>query len=200
MEDAIERKLRRELSSIEPMTEARIVYILVEIRKLIERKNQKQQYFALDFHCSWALHTTMDRAGAERILRRFDEAYEPLKDRRLAELPRTFANEFEATVGLKNFRTQLGEFLTAYSLPTNVIQDNWTSFIRQYVAVIEDCPLTIKETAIPLKNITHVTVHIDEAQKEITEAGQSYELYRIRWVSHGKNNKQGIFEIYNTIP
>ena len=112
MEDAIERKLRRELSSIELMTESRVVYILVEIRKLIERTNQKPRYIPLDFHCSWALHATMDRREAKRILKRFDEAYELLKDKSLDELPRTFANEFRATAGLENFRTNLGEFLT----------------------------------------------------------------------------------------
>ena len=75
------------------MTESRVVYILVEIRKLIERTNQKPRYIPLDFHCSWALHATMDRREAKRILKRFDEAYELLKDKSLDELPRTFANE-----------------------------------------------------------------------------------------------------------
>jgi hypothetical protein len=201
MEDAIERKLRRELSSKAHLTEARVVYILAEVRKLIERTRQQQTYFALNFHCSWALHTTTDRGrAAARILKRFDEAYELLRGKSLSELPRILANEIQATVGLETFRASLQAFLTAYGLPTTVVQDNWTKFLRQYVAVIEDCPLTIKDPAISLNNIKQVTVHKDDAHKKITEAGESFKVFRIRWVSHGKNNKTGTIEVYYTIP
>ena len=201
MEDALERKLRRELSSKAHLTEARVVYILAAIRKLIERTRQQKIYFALNFHCSWALHTTMDRGGgAERILKRFDKAYELLKDKSLDELPTMLADDLKATVGLENFRASLGAFLTAYGLPAKIVQDDWTKFLHQYAAVIEDCPLTIKDDTINLQNIKQVTVHKDDAQKKITGAGKSFKVFRIRWVSHGKNNKKGTVEMYHTIP
>lgn len=46
-----------------------------EIRKAIEQAGEQQQYFALDFYCSFALHMRKSRAGAKRILGRFDRAY-----------------------------------------------------------------------------------------------------------------------------
>ena len=92
-----------ELSSIELMTESRVVYILVEIRKLIERTNQKPRYIPLDFHCSWALHATMDRREAKRILKRFDEAYELLKDKSLDELQRTLPTSSGQLLGWREF-------------------------------------------------------------------------------------------------
>jgi len=143
MEDAIVSKLRRELSSNAPITEAKVVYILVEIRKLIERTHQKQHYFPLDFHCSWALHAGMDRCGATRILRRFDNAYELLKEKSLGELDTILHNELRATMDMEQFRGCLEEFLTTYKLPTTAVKDDWTQFLRHYSAVIEDCPLTV---------------------------------------------------------
>src|SRR5437867_1739661 len=72
---AIEEKLNRQLSSKAPVTEARVVYILVLTRKLLERQGELNKYPMLRFYCDWALHTNMDRAGAQRILRLFDEAH-----------------------------------------------------------------------------------------------------------------------------
>jgi len=63
-------KLRRELQ-VGITSESQVVYILVEIRKAIEQAGEQMKYCALDFYCSWALHTKMDRAGAVKILKRF---------------------------------------------------------------------------------------------------------------------------------
>jgi hypothetical protein len=47
--------------------EAQLVYVLVEIRKLLEITHRAEKYPALSFHRDWALHSRMDRAGALRI-------------------------------------------------------------------------------------------------------------------------------------
>jgi len=158
MEDAIVTKLRRELSSRGPLTEARVVYILAEIRKLMERKRQQKKYYALSFHCSWALHPTMDRGGAGRILRRFDKAFELLKDKRLHELPANLRDEINATIGLEKFQDELKTFLVAHQFPTRIVEKEWTKFLRQYAAVIEDCALTLRDKSLGLQYIKKVTV------------------------------------------
>jgi hypothetical protein len=118
MVDEIVTKLRRQLLSKAHLTEVRVVYILSEIRKLLERTKQQNGYFALSFHCSWALHTKMDRGGADRILRRFDAVYEPLKGKNIEDLPRSLQNELNATLGLDKFREELGALLVVHHLPT----------------------------------------------------------------------------------
>jgi hypothetical protein len=80
-------KLERELQ-LDITTERQVVYILVEIRKAIEQAGELAKYFALDFYCSFALHTRMSRAGARRILERFDRAYPILVQKQ--KLPRDF--------------------------------------------------------------------------------------------------------------
>jgi hypothetical protein len=201
VKDAIEEKLRRQLSSRAHLTECRVVYILAEIRKLIERERQQKKYYALTFHCSWALHTTMDRGeGAARILKRFDKAYVLLKEKNLHDLPTDLSNDLIETIDLKKFRAELDMFLTAHDLPRHVVGHDWTKFLRLYAAVIEDCALIIKDETIDLKNITHVTVHKDDAQKKIRGAGKTFTVFRIRWISLGKNNKTGTLDNYYTVP
>ncbi len=87
---AIIEKLDRELH--EPVTtERQVVYILVELRKLMERNGDTGKYFALNFSCDWGVHTKLDRTGAARIVRHFNK-YQELIDsprpRRKAPCPR----------------------------------------------------------------------------------------------------------------
>jgi hypothetical protein len=71
---SIVKRLHHELAQ-DITIERQVVYILAEIRKLLELRQEKKKYFALNFYCCWALPTKMDRAGAKRILERFDRAH-----------------------------------------------------------------------------------------------------------------------------
>jgi len=72
---AIIEKLDRELQ--EPGgTNWQVVYILVELRKLMERNGDADRYLALNLYCDWAVHTKMDRTGATRIVERFNQCQE----------------------------------------------------------------------------------------------------------------------------
>jgi hypothetical protein len=53
-------------------SEVQVVYLLAGIRKIIERDKIRDQYSDLNFHCDWALHSSLDRAAAKAILREFD--------------------------------------------------------------------------------------------------------------------------------
>ena len=73
---SIVEKLQKELEE-EVTTERHVVYILAEVRKLLEVRGRADdnKFKALHFYCSWALHTKMKREGAARILERFDTAH-----------------------------------------------------------------------------------------------------------------------------
>jgi hypothetical protein len=98
---SILKKLDQELR-LDIETERQVVYILAELRKVLEQANEIHDYFALDFYCSFALHTVMDRAGAQRILQRFDAAHPFLVSKQ--ELPRDLAKEISETIHLRKFR------------------------------------------------------------------------------------------------
>src|SRR5271156_2925626 len=108
--DKLDQALRQDIS-----TEGQVVYILVEIRKLIEQDRELREYFALDFYCSFALHTVMDREGARRILERFDRAHPLLVSNQ--PLPTELKKEIQDTTKLAKFREQLEAFITSNGLP-----------------------------------------------------------------------------------
>src|SRR5690349_20466399 len=84
MEQAMVRKLRNELQQ-EITTERQVVYILVELRKLMELANDGAAFFALKFFCDWAVHTELDQQGAARIVKRFDKQQEFIEEMGRAE-------------------------------------------------------------------------------------------------------------------
>lgn len=64
MKKDIWSKLRRELN--EPISsERQVVYILVELRKLLELSGSDEHFPALNFYCDWALHAVLDQEGAQ---------------------------------------------------------------------------------------------------------------------------------------
>ena len=186
--NSILNKLRGELE-LEVTTERQVVYILVEIRKAIEQAGELENYFTLDFYCSFALHTRMSRAGARRILERFDRAHPFLVKKE--EISRELRKEIEQTTNLEEFREELKQFLNANKLPTRLFTepDAWSKFIQLYGSIIDECELVLK--SVHLKYIDRVVLQLDVAPEIIkTEFGNQM-LFKIRWVCHGKDGTRG---------
>jgi hypothetical protein len=198
-EPAILRKLRGALAQ-DISTEGQVVYVLVEIRKLIERIDESRQYETLYFYCSWAVHTRMTKAVANDMLEKFDEAHPLLKNRGLDELPRELSNRIQEMTAMRRFHQQLSDFLRRYELDCRIVWNQWTAFLRLYASIIEGCPLTVKAEGNKLKNIKKVVVCVDDAREQIHEGGEKYLLYRLRWTCHGKDDSTGTLETYFTIP
>ena len=76
MEKDIVRKIRK-LFAAGVDSEERVVYLLVELRKLMELNGDFDNYPALKFYCDWVAHPSMDRVPAGRIVELFDR-YEHL--------------------------------------------------------------------------------------------------------------------------
>src|SRR5689334_22719679 len=54
--------------------EIQVVYILVELRKLLEHDGKKHAYPVLNFYANWVVHTKLSASPvADRIVRLFDE-------------------------------------------------------------------------------------------------------------------------------
>ncbi len=67
----LERALARPITS-----EEQVVYILVELRKLMELNGDSLTFPSLQFHCDWVAHPVMDRAPAKKIVSLFDKHQE----------------------------------------------------------------------------------------------------------------------------
>lgn len=188
--NSILKKLQDELQ-LDVTTERQVVYILVEIRKAIEQAGELDNYQALDFYCSFALHTKMTRAGAKRILERFDKAHHLLVKKQ--ELSRELREEIAQTTKFEKFHDEMKTFLTANSLPTRLFdnEDAWAKFMHFYGRIIDECELVLRGNGTHLQFIDRVVVHLDTGTK-VRESDFGNELlFRICWTCHGKDGTCG---------
>ena len=187
--NSILRKLRAELD-LEVTTERQVVYILVEIRKAIEQAGELENYYALDFYCSFALHTKMSRAGAKRILERFDKAHPLLV--KGEKIPQELKKEIEQTTKLEECRAELKSFVKAHELPTRLFTepDAWARFVHHYGNIIDECQLVLSGDRVQLQSIDRVVVSLETGKLLETEFGNQV-IFRLRWICHGKDGTCG---------
>jgi len=101
-------------------SECRVVYLLVEIRKLLERTGTRRHYYALKFYCDWVVHTELAQAGAFRILQRFDSGVKAIQhDPRALEAE--LGKELSGTIRLEKFKRELKSLLQMEGLPTDLL-------------------------------------------------------------------------------
>lgn len=156
MEAEILAKLSHLLSR--PITEeCQVVYFLVELRKALEIRGLFTQYPALRFYCDWAVHTRMDRAGAEEVLKRIDDVETADSFGMFGTGGRRLAIAWDF-LSQDVFRRDLHEALRGLALQTEICTTNdlWVSFVEVYAGVVSDCSLAIKS-----KNVA--TEYVEEA-------------------------------------
>ena len=68
-------KLNHELT--QPIeSEGQVVYLLVEIRKLLELNQDSGSFETLKFCCDWIAHPLLTGSMAQKIVRQFDQAHQ----------------------------------------------------------------------------------------------------------------------------
>ena len=183
-------------------TEVQVVYLMAGIRKLIERDEAQDHYPLLRFHCDWALHSRMDRAGARRLLKIFDEAHLNFKNKlEWSDLPKPVQHALDEIAKMRGFEKEFERFVDEYGLPqlTRDHRDGWVRFLRLYAKVVEDIPLCVDvKKGDEIKNISRVTMHLDDAKETVKAAGFEDFFYRMRWVLHDKNGESGSLSIFNS--
>ena len=131
-------------------TECAVVYLLAEVRKLLERDDPQQRHGAVWMHCHWALHVDLHSPKTTLEFLKFVDCWvtntvadlfprgtwKPLQEHYL----------FKDFIYLDTFRTQLKTFLACYGLPTQLCDqdDRWFAFLSSYAGVIEDGSLTAR--------------------------------------------------------
>jgi hypothetical protein len=175
-EDAIIGKLHAVLSD-EVDSECKVLYILAESRKLLDKYPPNPIPFALKLYCHWALHIDLSHTNTTlTFLKRIDEFVGSvlggkqglvLQYRMLQEL-----------VLLTTFREQLKNFLQAYGLPTAVCDDDarWHKFLKSYAGIIEDGSLSCPAKSAELNFVSEVTFN-----KGKTAKAGSYFPFDLSW-------------------
>jgi hypothetical protein len=185
--DAIINKL--ELALIAPISsEQQVVYLLVEIRKLLERDKKAKSYRALQFCCDWAVHPVMDRADALYILKKLDQGIETLVRSQGTAVDIFTKARVDADPMLR-LSSDLKTFLSEYSLPAAIVtRDRFSEFLNYYTRVIEDCPLTYEDKANDLRHIESVVVRWrDVPLHEQSQSGIDTFLFGAEWTFNLKH-------------
>ena len=123
-EDIISQKIRKELANLPIDTEPRVMYLLIEIRKVLEHDDIKNSF--LRFYGDWVVHTKMDRPFAKEV---FNEI-----------------NNDDSEVGnhIKSFnllKNEIKIFLEVNNLPTDLINEHWTIFREKLIDILIDTPI-----------------------------------------------------------
>jgi hypothetical protein len=180
------RKLSEELR--EPIkSERQVVYLLVEVRKLLELTGELDNRPALKFHCDWLVHSELRGPQAQDVVRKFNryqELTEALhaKEQTPPEAMQVLA-EVDAVLKLANFRQDLREFLEQHGLDSSLTKngDKWHSFLGAYCGIISDCPL--KCVIQGLQFTEAVVLSVFDAKLQ----GTPYQL-AIRWSWRAKRS------------
>jgi hypothetical protein len=130
-------KLQEQISD-----ESQAVYIMVELRKLLERDGLKSTYDLVNFYGNWVVHPQLEKCPiADQIVRFFDD------------LQRIDAGEMRPTkrgisrlIGHVPFQRQLRDCLVHFALPTSLSEDaQFGAFRVELGNVLEECPLLIQK-------------------------------------------------------
>lgn len=156
VKDQIVEKLRAVLSD-EIDSECKVVYILCETRKLLDKYPADPVPLTLKMYCHWALHIDLTNpATTSALLERIDTfaAGVLAGNVNVVEEHRMF-REF---LWLDTFREQFRAFLRTYDLPTTVCDDDlhWHKFLTHYAGVIEDGSLSCQAKTQRLNNVKEV--------------------------------------------
>jgi len=156
MKEQIIKKLRAALSN-EVDNECKVVYVLCESRKLLEKYPPDPTPFALKPYCHWALHVDLTSPGTIFPFLQWVDDFAAgvlAGETNVVEEHRIF-REF---VFLDTFRQQFRQFLKAYGLPTAVCDEDprWHEFLKLYAGIIEDGSLSCQAKTQRLNLVSEV--------------------------------------------
>jgi hypothetical protein len=154
MQDQITKKIAAERER-GITTESQAVYLLVEIRKFLDRKGASAPaYESLRLYSDWVVHIDLKGPRAQSIVKRADAFYPKLI---AGELTKDERSDFGKMFLLDRFREELGQLFAALNI--RPFEDTeWNRFLSCLLNVVEDCPLFCKNGGALLANVDEVVV------------------------------------------
>jgi hypothetical protein len=182
-------------------TERQVVYILAQIRKLMELEKSQNRYVALNFHCNWALHPELSiSAEGRRIVEIFDRAEafliqmeNTVPGQPMANPDSSWMEPLENVVELSHLKSEFQQFCHDHGISGKLVtsETEWLNFIDKYAFVIEEVPLVSSDA-----NLQHVKKVITRripipSGMNAAEVGKRYYL-AIQWEWMSPNGVQKV--------
>lgn len=122
--------------------ECEVLYLLVEIRKLIERN---KKYRTLYFYCCWVAHSELSHKNTAQFLSdKFDSLIDFRKKKK--EIQHDLINGQKDFFKLRDLNNELRAFLNLNKLPVNFLDGNaWYKFCQLFLDNITECGIDISK-------------------------------------------------------
>ncbi len=141
-EEIIE-KLNGFLTKHNPLTEeCHIVYLMVEIRKIIDHEKSSTTYPLLKFHSDWTVHTKKDH-----ITREIKQTMQVMYKTAETEIKNPALRKAGSPIMQFAYMDGLGQemrlFLGNHDMDSSLAQEEggWLEFVKLLVKVLEDQPI-----------------------------------------------------------
>jgi hypothetical protein len=129
-----------------------VVYILVQIRKLLELENKKRTFPILNLFCNWVLHPKLCEDSTKRV---FENQVEPCIDKNWDyETIKIKLKAMSSFFDLSELKKEISKFLSVYDSTNNSIK-TWKSFMKYLLEVLEECPVEYNGSKIKSLSITN---------------------------------------------
>lgn len=128
--DIIQEKLRGQLGNLPINTEARVVYFLVQVRKVLDHLDDRDDFNLLRLYADWCVHTSLNRRLARKLFKIISKG----------------DTESSKNLNFGRLQTELGVFLEMYELPTEIVRDSdsWSDLKSNLLNVLIDSPIFYK--------------------------------------------------------
>ncbi len=170
--------------------EPHVLYVMAEIRKVLEHIGKPGDQADLSFFCDWALHIRIDRATpAGVILRRLDQAVEQHLN------SPEFVHCISEIISLGQLRKELRRFAVEWNLPRANFDDfaRGLEFSKFYTRIISEVPLV--STRDPLDYVEEFLIG-REGVERVDEVGAPEDSLCWRIPLKGDRDVYGAFLFY----
>lgn len=143
-------------------TPEKVVYLLVEIKKLRELLDEKLA--ALDLYRNWVVHTKLEHKGTtSNLIGKFDSLVKDEKSEE--EIARDFIAKYPDFFRLENLKDGMKEFLATYGLPNGLTDDEacWKDFRKILLEILRECNIEP-----PNGKINKLSLHKDDKKEKCT--------------------------------
>lgn len=135
-------KLHRELSK-DIVDESQVVYILSQIRKIIDDEETEIKYDILYLYSDWVLHSKLDRPKKRSyFINKFDSQL--VNEDTSTKIARTILINQRHFFVLNELKIQLGNFFRDNNISSKIfVRPGWSKFIELLLAILMECPVDI---------------------------------------------------------
>lgn len=121
--------------------ESQVVYLMVEIRKVIDREKNSVKYPLLKFYTDWIVHTEKDHITTE-IRQIMEEMYETAKAEIINSLKRKSGSPIIRFAYMEDLYKEMEQFLKKYNINTALTgKEVWLQFVQLLVKVLQNQPI-----------------------------------------------------------